>query len=60
MAGIYFESIESRFTVLHPSNTCAEEMHSVAVRRDPLLGDTSIFNLAEELAVTLRAQDVFP
>lgn len=44
MAAIAFESVESRFTILNPQNNFQEEEHRVEVRRDPLLGDTSVYN----------------
>ena len=44
MAGITFEKTTSTFTILNPFNSFAPEEHQVEVRRDPLLGDTSIHN----------------
>jgi galactose-1-phosphate uridylyltransferase len=44
MGKITFESIESIFTVLNPQNNFSEDVHQVEVRRDPLLGDTSVYN----------------
>jgi UDPglucose--hexose-1-phosphate uridylyltransferase len=41
---IAFERFESRFTILNPFNNFAREEHVVEVRKDPLLGDTSIYN----------------
>jgi UDPglucose--hexose-1-phosphate uridylyltransferase len=41
---IKFESIQSHFTILNPSMNFAEDVHTVEVRRDPLLGDTSVYN----------------
>lgn len=44
MGNIAFETISSTFTILNPFNNFAPEDHHVEVRRDPLLGDTSIHN----------------
>lgn len=44
MTRIPFESVESCFTILNPQNNYSEETHKVAVRKDPLLGDTSVYN----------------
>lgn len=44
MNHIAFEKIESSFTILNPFNNFALEEHQVEVRKDPLLGDTSIYN----------------
>ncbi len=44
LSKILFESIESHFTILNPSRDFAEDVHTVAVRKDPLLGDTSVYN----------------
>jgi UDPglucose--hexose-1-phosphate uridylyltransferase len=44
MGKIAFESIESIFTILNPQNNFSEDVHQVEVRRDPLLGDTSVYN----------------
>lgn len=44
MAKIPFESVESGFTILNPQNNFSEETHKVEVRKDPLLGDTSVYN----------------
>ena len=44
MDKITFESVSSRFTILNPFNNFAAEEHQVEVRRDPLLGDTSVHN----------------
>jgi UDPglucose--hexose-1-phosphate uridylyltransferase len=41
---INFESIQSHFTILNPSRDFAEEVHNVEIRKDPLLGDTSVYN----------------
>ena len=44
MGKIAFEKISSTFTILNPFNNFAPEEHRVEVRKDPLLGDTSIYN----------------
>ncbi len=44
MGAISFETIPSLFTILNPFNNFAPEEHRVEVRKDPLLGDTSIYN----------------
>ncbi len=44
MSKIKFEAIESNFRILNPFKDFAEESHVVEVRRDPLLGDTSVYN----------------
>ncbi len=44
MPKIQFESTESHLTILEPSKDFAESRHTVIVRRDPLLGDTSVYN----------------
>ncbi len=44
MSKIQFESTESPLTILEPSKEFAESQHTVVVRKDPLLGDTSIYN----------------
>jgi UDPglucose--hexose-1-phosphate uridylyltransferase len=44
MSNIAFEKISSTFTILNPFNNFASEEHSVEVRKDPLLGDTSVHN----------------
>jgi UDPglucose--hexose-1-phosphate uridylyltransferase len=44
MAKISFERFESAFTIRNPMNGFATEEHVVEVRKDPLLGDTSIYN----------------
>jgi UDPglucose--hexose-1-phosphate uridylyltransferase len=44
MAKIPFESVDSSFTLLNPQNNFTEETHSIEVRKDPLLGDTSAYN----------------
>jgi galactose-1-phosphate uridylyltransferase len=44
MSKIQFESTESRLTILEPSKEFAEGLHTVVIRKDPLLGDTSVYN----------------
>ena len=44
MGNIAFEKISSTFTILNPFNGFAPEEHRVEVRKDPLLGDTSVHN----------------
>ena len=44
MGKISFEKISSTFTILNPFNDFAPEEHRVEVRKDPLLGDTSVHN----------------
>jgi len=44
MSHIAFEKISSTFTILNPFNDFAPEEHWVEVRKDPLLGDTSVHN----------------
>ena len=44
MSKIQFESTDSPLTILEPSKGFAEGLHTVVVRRDPLLGDTSVYN----------------
>lgn len=44
MSNIQFESTESPLTILEPSKEFAEGLHTVMVRKDPLLGDTSVYN----------------
>lgn len=44
MGKISFESVPSTFTILNPFNNFAAEEHHVEVRKDPLLGDTSVYN----------------
>jgi galactose-1-phosphate uridylyltransferase len=41
---IRFESIQSHFKILNPSRDFAEDAHTIEVRMDPLLGDTSVYN----------------
>ena len=44
MAKIHFEKIRSELAMLNPYNNFAEELHTVEVRKDPLLGDVSVYN----------------
>ncbi len=44
MAKIAFETFESHFKILNPFNNFAPEEHRVEVRKDPLTGDTSVYN----------------
>ena len=44
MSGIVFESLSSDFTIKNPYKDFSEEQHRVEIRKDPLLGDTSIYN----------------
>ena len=44
MAEIVFERNSSTFRIHNPFNDFAEEEHRVEVRKDPLLGDTSVYN----------------
>jgi galactose-1-phosphate uridylyltransferase len=44
MGNIAFEKISSTFRILNPLNNFAPEAQSVEVRKDPLLGDTSVYN----------------
>src|SRR5512134_3475308 len=44
MPNINFERFESTHSVLNPFNGFAVEEHRVEVRKDPLLGDTSVYN----------------
>ena len=44
MAAIQFERYGSNFRILNPFNNFVEEEHRVEVRKDPLLGDTSVYN----------------
>jgi len=46
MLGIKFESYESEAQILNPFKGFAEEAHIVEVRKDPLLGDKSVYNPA--------------
>ena len=44
MAKIIFETVQSTFKILNPQNNFAEEVYQVEVRKDPLLGDRSVYN----------------
>lgn len=44
MASIGFESVASTLAIRNPFNGFAVEEHRVEVRRDPILGDTSVLN----------------
>ncbi len=44
MAAIHFESIASTLTIRNPQKDFLEDVFQVEVRKDPLLGDTSIYN----------------
>lgn len=44
MSKVQFESVISNFRILNPFKNFLEEDHEVEVRKDPLLGDTSIYN----------------
>ena len=44
MAGISFESIKSNVRFLNPLKQFAEDTQTLEIRKDPLLGDTSVFN----------------
>ncbi len=44
MGKIVFEKIPSTLTILNPFNNFVPEDHRVEVRKDPLLGDTSVYN----------------
>ena len=44
MSKIMFESIESDVRFLNPLKEFAEDVQTLQVRKDPLLGDTSVFN----------------
>ena len=44
MGSIRFESVESTLVIRNPFSGFAPEEHRVEVRRDPLLGDTSVLN----------------
>ena len=46
MSGIKFESYESESHILNPFKGFTEETHIVEVRKDPLLGDKSVYNPA--------------
>ena len=44
MGRIVFESIESDVCFLNPMKEFAEDVQTLQIRKDPLLGDTSVFN----------------
>ena len=44
MSNIQFNSFESTLTILNPFKNFTEDIQTVEVRRDPLLGDTSVYN----------------
>ncbi len=44
MTAIIFEKSSSSFTILNPFSNFSPEVHQVEVRRDPILGDTSVYN----------------
>ena len=44
MAKIQFESFTSDLTILNPFKDFSEELHRVEIRKDPLLGNTSVYN----------------
>ncbi len=44
MTAIHFECITSTFAIRNPQNDFREDVFQVEVRRDPLLGDTSVYN----------------
>ena len=44
MSKIRFESTDTDLTFLNPFKGFSEETHTVAVRKDPLLGDISVYN----------------
>jgi galactose-1-phosphate uridylyltransferase len=44
MARISFESIESDVRFLNPLKDFSEDVQTLQIRKDPLLGDTSVFN----------------
>jgi UDPglucose--hexose-1-phosphate uridylyltransferase len=44
MSGIRFDSSKSELIFLNPFNNFVEETHTVTARRDPLLGDISVYN----------------
>ncbi|MBF0558452.1 MAG: hypothetical protein HQL08_06690 [Nitrospirae bacterium] len=44
MSGIAFKADEFHFSILNPFKDFAEDPHMVEVRRDPLLGDTTVYN----------------
>ena len=44
MSNIQFSRFESTLKILNPFQNFAEDVHTVEFRRDPLLGDTSVYN----------------
>jgi UDPglucose--hexose-1-phosphate uridylyltransferase len=44
MSNIQFNMSESTLKILNPFHNFSEDVHTVQVRRDPLLGDTSVYN----------------
>ena len=44
MAAMRFESVASTFTIRNPQKDFVEDVFQVEVRKDPLLGDTSVYN----------------
>lgn len=44
MSRIIFETTSSVFSIKNPYNNFTEESHEVEIRKDPLLGDTSVYN----------------
>lgn len=44
MAKIQFESFTSDLTILNPFKDFSEDIHRVEIRKDPLLGNTSVYN----------------
>ena len=44
MGNIIFERITSEARFHNPLSDFAEEIHGLEIRRDPLLGDTSVYN----------------
>ncbi len=44
MVALHFESVASTFTIRNPQKDFIEDVFQVEVRKDPLLGDTSIYN----------------
>ena len=44
MGRIVFETIESEIRFLNPMREFAEDVQTLQIRKDPLLGDTSVFN----------------
>ena len=44
MSKIKFENFDTELTLLNPFRDFSEESHTVKVRKDPLLGDISVYN----------------